>query len=123
MADLTSTEIGTRALEEMGVLGSHKTETSDMTADMAQAYAESYAELEERQLTTWASTASVPEAYCQAVIGMIAVRRATRWGAPDGAYQRLVLRWGVDGEKAVDKIEQIRAKAWSGEIVPAQHPF
>lgn len=100
----SKTEIRNRALKRLGVTGWGETSQTAITDDMDDAYDEVYAQLEDAELVTWASTADVPDKMVMPVVDLCALARVMEHPVSDSRYQKLILSAGKDGELAIGKI-------------------
>ena len=113
----TATQIRETAAENLGILGEGQTLASYPTADLDQAYVEVFKELQALNLTTWASTADVPDQYAASVSMLVADQRAVKYQIPTERYQRIKIEgWGSDmNGAAINKIRRLQARAKMGQ--------
>lgn len=83
----TKTQLVERALQKLGKLALGQTAEAAMQDDMEDAYDQIYARLENKGMTVWSSTDSVPDEFVEDVVALMAFERAE--GIPEARYQRL----------------------------------
>ena len=87
----TKIQIRETAAENLGILGEGETLPSYEASDLDQSYLEVYAVLQGLELTSWASSANIPDQYASSVAMLVAANRATKYQIPDNRYQRIQL--------------------------------
>lgn len=86
----TLSQVRTRALRRLGVVGVGVTPTGAQDEDMKQAYSEVYAELEELNLTEWAEDEDVPTKFADTISNLVASKRLDEYGVSSERYQRIM---------------------------------
>jgi hypothetical protein len=107
----TSAQIIVTAAENLGILGEGETLPSYESADLTQAYAEVYAELQALDLTSWESTATIPNQYARAVAMLVAEARGVKYQIPEERYQRIKL----EAFEAMKLIRRLQSPAKMGQ--------
>jgi len=87
----TAAQIIETAAENLGIHGEGETLPSYETADLTQAITEVYNELQKDNLTTWASTADIPDEYARSFAMLVAAARAVKYQIPDARFNRIKL--------------------------------
>ena len=105
----TIAQIVENAAENLGILGEGETLPSYETADLTSAYAEVFAELQADELTTWSSTAAIPDQYAWAIAMLVAEHRAVKYKVPIPRYQQIKA-------EAFEAITRIRALMMKGQM-------
>ena len=116
----TAQQIRETAAENLAILGEGQVLTSYASDDLDQAYTEVYEQLQQLGLTTWSSTANVPDQYAGPVAMLVAEARAVKYRVPDAQYQRIKLEGSGSGDdglamKMIRKLS-IRSKMGQTEI-------
>lgn len=83
----TISQCARRALEKIGKLPLGQTPTAALENDMIDAYDQVYARLENRGLVTWSSADSIPDAFVEDVVALMAYERSE--GIPDSRFMRI----------------------------------
>ena len=86
----TAAKIREMAATRLGILGEGETLPSYESADLDQAYAEVYAELEIRDMATWDSDEDIPDAFAHYVTTLVAAARVDDYGISNDRYQRIM---------------------------------
>ena len=107
----TLAHVRQNAAENLGILGEGETLPSYESNDMAEAYNEVYAELQADELTTWSSTANVPDQYAWSVAMLMAQARAVKYKVPADRYQQIK----QEAFEAITKIRAIMMKNQMGQ--------
>lgn len=107
----TKQQIRETAAENLGILGEGEVLPSYESADLDQAYAEVFAELQIRNLTTWSSTGNIPDQYARHVAMLVAEARAVKYQIPNDRYQRIKL----EAEQALMRLQKLQARAKMGQ--------
>jgi len=107
----TLAQVRENAAENLGILGEGETLPSYETADLDRAYAEVYAELQADELTTWSSTAAVPDQYAWSVAMLMADHRAVKYGVDPSRYQWIKIEAGI----AINRIRALMMKQKMGQ--------
>jgi len=104
---LTPNEIRDRAANDLGLLRLGQSLQAQDDSRISQAYNETYAELKEEGLATWASTASVPDQYAPHVISLVAYNCLDTYAVSLERYNRVLLKAGANGELAKQNIRKL----------------
>ena len=107
----TLAQVRESAAENLGIVGEGETLPSYESADMTQAYAEVYAELQADELITWSSTANVPDQYAWSIAMLMAERRAVKYQVPPNRYQRIKF----EAAEAITKIRALMMREQMGQ--------
>lgn len=102
----TAAQIRDKAARKLGLYGTGQTLRAAHAADLDEAYAEIYAELELIDLVTWAFDEDVPDALTRVVVDLVAGSRVNEYSVPAEKYQRLTR----DHDLAESRIRTILAK-------------
>lgn len=100
----TDAQIRETAAENLGIVGEGESLPSYEADDLDQAYIEVYNELQGLRLTTWASTADVPDQYARSVAMLVAEARAVKYQVPDARYQRIKME-AVEAMRMIRKLQ------------------
>lgn len=106
----TAAEIRNKAAKKLGLFGTGQTLRSAIAANLDEAYAEVYGELELQSLTPWAFADEVPDALVSSVVALVAGSRVEEYSVPSEKYQR-IMREYVGAE---DRIRKLLAKPKMG---------
>jgi hypothetical protein len=106
----TAAEIRNKAAKKLGLFGTGQTLRSEIAANLDQAYAEVYAELELQSLATWSFSGDVPDALVRSVVSLVAGSRVDEYSVPTEKYARIVR----ENEGAEDRIRKLLAKPKMG---------
>lgn len=79
----TTTEMRQKAAERLYIIGRGQTVKSQDSNDLDDAYAEVYAQLDVKGLTTWSSTDDIPEEYVNDIVAMMCRRRLDTYAIPE----------------------------------------
>jgi len=86
----TVAEIKRRTLEEIGRLRLGQSFQTQDNTFMQSMYDETYAELKELGLATWASTGTIPAELAPHLINIMALKASSVYGVSDSRYQRIL---------------------------------
>ena len=113
----TAAQIVEEAAEILGILGEGETLPSYESADLTQAYAEVYEELQAEDLAPWAYTSSVPNEYVRSVAMLVAEARAVKYQVPEERYARMKLsgRGDADSGHAITTLRKLQARSKMGQ--------
>lgn len=104
----TATQIRNQALRELGVLPLGQTASAEWAQSVDEAYTEVYAALQEHDLAVWSSSESVPDAYVNPVVVLVAAQRLNVAGVSNDRYQRIANA----AAGALSEIRRIKAGQW-----------
>lgn len=86
--------------------------TNDLVVRLDQAYNYVYAELKDEGLNTWASDGTIPDKVAPLISALMALDATNDVGVSDKRLQRIVIKTGTDGEKAIEKIRRKLTPDW-----------
>jgi len=101
----TRAELIDRVARKLGKLALGQTATGDMESDIGDAYDQMYADLDNANLITFAST-SIPDEFVEPIVSLVAFTRAE--GIPAERYNRIALSASTARQKVADLINGIR---------------
>ena len=87
----TATKLREQVAYRLGILGEGESLRAYQTADLDEAYAEVYAQLDVRDMATWDTDEEVPDEYAPHVVSLVAASRADAYGIPNDRYQRIMM--------------------------------
>jgi len=85
----TKAQIGVQALEELGVVALGQSATAAQTATINAAYDQVWDALDDHGVVVWLSTESVPSAYVNPVVALVAAQRMNMFGISNDRYTRI----------------------------------
>lgn len=103
----SSTEIRNKALTKLGVIAIGDTPETAHSTDVDAAYVEVYAMLEDKNLTSWASTAAIPSDLVDPVVALVAYARLNEYACQGERRQHIMSEAGMNGKTAVRTIRSI----------------
>lgn len=107
----TKAQIVDTAAQHLALLSEGTQLRAEYSADLTQAYTEVYAELQGLNLTTWASTANIPDEYARSVAMLVADARAVKYPQPQERYVRIK----GEANEAMHMIRKLQAKSIMGQ--------
>lgn len=93
------------------MLGRGQTLDSVSSADLTQAYAEVYAELEDDHLVTWSSSAAIPDKYVWSMKSLVAMHRLNEYAPPPDRAAQVQ----INAVEAMRRIRALRETPQTGE--------
>lgn len=101
----TLAQIREGAATRLGILGEGETLPSYEAADLNQAYAEVYAQLDARNVAVWDEDEAIPNEYAGHVIDLVAFARVNDYGIPNDRYSRI----SASAKAALLEIKELQA--------------
>ena len=102
----SKSKIRDRAANVLGILRLGQNLRHQDKVRIEEAYSEVYAELKDKDLTTWAEDGDVPNSVVPFVVYLVALNCNADYGISQERYVRIVNVVGVDGQLGRDQIRR-----------------